>query len=61
MVAEIEVKHRWLIEIHCLPDEMKAKRAGVKLLRPPGIGDDGSYVVNATDSAQDRLRSLKIL
>jgi hypothetical protein len=48
-VSKIEVKHRWLVKIHCLPDEMKAKCAGVELFRPPRIGGDGSYVVNATD------------
>ncbi len=35
---------------------MKAKCAGVKLFRPLGIGNDGSYMVNATDCGQDWLR-----
>jgi hypothetical protein len=55
-VSKVEVKHGWLVKIHSLPDEMKAKRAGVKLFCAPGIGSDGSYVVNATDFDQDCLR-----
>ena len=58
-VAKIEVKHGWLVKIHRLPDEMKAKCAGVELFRPLGIGDDGSYMVNATDWGQNLLLSQK--
>jgi hypothetical protein len=55
-VSKIEVEHRWLVKIHCLPDEMKAKCAGVKLLCPLRIGSDRSDVVNATDCSQGWLR-----
>jgi hypothetical protein len=55
-VSKIEVEHRWLVKIHCLPDEMKANCAGVEFFGPLWIGGDGSYVVNATDCGQDWLR-----
>jgi hypothetical protein len=55
-VSKIEVEHRWLVKIHRLPDKMKAKCAGVKLLRPLRIGGDGSDMVNATDCHQGWLR-----
>jgi hypothetical protein len=64
-VSKIEVEHRRLVKIHCSPDEMKAKCAGVKFFGPLWIGGDGSYVVNATDCSQgwprfhqQRLRTL---
>jgi hypothetical protein len=53
------VKHGWLVKIHRLRDEMKTKCAGVELFRPLGIGDDGSYMVNATDWGQNLLLSQK--
>jgi hypothetical protein len=55
-VSKIEVKHRWLVKIHRLPDKMKAKCAGVKLFRALRIGGDGSDMVNATDCNQGWLR-----
>jgi hypothetical protein len=54
-VSEIEVQHRWLVEIHRLPDEMKPKDASVKLLRPLRIGSDRGDVVNASDCRQSWL------
>ena len=55
-VSKIEVEHRWLVEIHCSLDEMKAKCAGVKIFGPLWVCGDGSYVVNAADGSQDWLR-----
>jgi hypothetical protein len=43
-------------QIHCSPDEMKAKCAGVKFFGPLWIWGDGSNVVNAADGSQDWLR-----
>jgi hypothetical protein len=49
MVSKIEVEHRWLVEVHGFPDQMKAKCAGVELFCPLGISGDGGYMVDATD------------